>query len=105
SDQRRREALKSSFTRLLAVIPQQVQDASAAAAASSSTSPPAWHFDVDDDDNELDKDGAKLPNRVETMQMTIKYIHSLKEKNEGLDNRIDQLKRELQILRAGQRPV
>ncbi|KAJ3018064.1 UNVERIFIED_CONTAM: hypothetical protein HDU68_011344 [Siphonaria sp. JEL0065] len=102
SDQRRREALKSSFTRLLAVIPQQVQDASAAAA---SASPPALHFDMDDDDNELDKDGAKLPNRVETMQMTIKYIHSLKEKNEGLDSRIDQLKRELQMLRAGQRPV
>ncbi|KAI9347008.1 hypothetical protein BDR26DRAFT_1005124 [Obelidium mucronatum] len=102
SDQRRREALRSSFTRLLAVIPPALQVEAAQAQAAQAQSPPALAAadELDDDDGALDKDGAKMPNRVETMQMTIKYIHSLKEKNEGLDGRIDGLKRELEMLRS-----
>ncbi|KAJ3059722.1 hypothetical protein HDU99_006236 [Rhizoclosmatium hyalinum] len=99
SDQRRREALKTSFSRLLAVIPQASPLASPTTVAAHSASPPSLADDDDDDADEM-PDGSKAPNRVETMQLTIKYIHSLKEKNDGMDNRINQLRRELDLLRS-----
>ncbi|KAJ3347105.1 hypothetical protein HDU83_002399 [Entophlyctis luteolus] len=110
SDQRRREALRSSFARLLAVIPVSIQQAHTAAAGS----------DVDDDDDgddgegdddrvgptgvgtggtgvgqaEVGANGPRLPNRVETMRMAIAYVRGLQERNAALDSRIEELRRE-----------
>ncbi|KAJ3258131.1 hypothetical protein HDU77_002412 [Chytriomyces hyalinus] len=105
SDQRRREALRSSFNRLQSVIPQQSPTASPAssgvpgsAVPASSTSPPP----LLNDDNDDDEDGGKGLNRVETMQATIRYIHSLRDKNLAMDGKIAALQAELLKLKQRQ---
>ncbi|KAJ3232261.1 hypothetical protein HDU81_003092 [Chytriomyces hyalinus] len=108
SDQRRREALRSSFNRLQSVIPQQSPTASpassgvpgsaTAAVPASSTSPPP----LLNDDNDDDDDGGKGLNRVETMQATIRYIHSLRDRNMAMDGKIAALQAELLKLKQRQ---
>ncbi|KAI8607854.1 hypothetical protein BC830DRAFT_1086636 [Chytriomyces sp. MP71] len=107
SDQRRREALRTSFNRLLSVIPQTAPSesppsslaSSAQGLPATSASPPALMMGDDDDDGESGKNGL---NRVETMQLTIRYIHSLKEKNSLMDSKIAELQQELARLKQRQ---
>ncbi|KAI8833414.1 hypothetical protein BJ741DRAFT_612056 [Chytriomyces cf. hyalinus JEL632] len=106
SDQRRREALRSSFNRLQSVIPQPSPTASPASSGvpgsavppASSTSPPP----LLNDDNDDDDDGGKGLNRVETMQATIRYIHSLRDRNVAMDGKIAALQAELMKLKQRQ---
>ncbi|KAJ3266356.1 hypothetical protein HDU77_001427 [Chytriomyces hyalinus] len=115
SDQRRREALRLSFARLQAVVPQQSPSASPASTGlpasgvpASSASPPSLLNDNMDNTNsnnnndDDDDDGGKGLNRVETMQATVRYIHALQEKNSAMDTKIAALQAELQRLKERQ---
>ncbi|KAJ3230066.1 hypothetical protein HDU81_004793 [Chytriomyces hyalinus] len=112
SDQRRREALRLSFARLQAVVPQQSPSASPASTGlpasgvpASSASPPSLlndNIDNSNNNDDDDDDGGKGLNRVETMQATVRYIHALQEKNMAMDTKIAALQAELQRLKERQ---